>query len=261
MWRAKLCGGVGGNARWQLGLDGEDPCMFSKLVALGCGASVTLDGPGEVVALGRMADRYQVEAVQCAAEDAAVSLLTVESCGRVLASSWGSGLVRAERASRGLALREFDEFAKTAGFMELGEEVLGSLLEEDGLRTEAEERVFEGVVRWMKGGDGGAVRGEGLLRKIRFPFMEAVYLPDHFSLDLLPDECGLHDLLIDDGMLTSMPRRLWGTRQLLFLDPRAANRRQSEVGGLRGRRGAEARGWSIYLQRGAHGDYLWGAAV
>jgi hypothetical protein len=31
--------------------------------------------------------------------------------------------------------------------MEVGEEVLGLLLEDDGLWTEGEERVFEGVVR------------------------------------------------------------------------------------------------------------------
>jgi hypothetical protein len=39
--------------------------------------------------------------------------------------------------------------------MEVGEETLGSLLEDDGLWTEGRERLFEGVpgvVRWMKGG-------------------------------------------------------------------------------------------------------------
>ncbi len=40
------------------------------------------------------------------------------------------------------------------------------------------ERVLKGVVRWMKGGAGGVMRGEGLLRKIRFPFMSAEFLAD-----------------------------------------------------------------------------------
>ena len=59
--------------------------------------------------------------------------------------------------------------------MEVGEEAPGSLLANDGLVTEREERVFEAVVRWMKGGE---VRGSKLLRKVRFPFMDGRYLAD-----------------------------------------------------------------------------------
>ena len=180
VWRAKLCGDIGGGARWQLALDGGEAGLFSKLVALGSGAAVTVEGAvGGVMALGLMADRYQVEAVQGAVEEAVVGLLTVERCGGVLAWSSGSGLERVARASREVALREFDEFARTAGFMEVGEEALGSLLEDDGLWTEGEERVYEGVVRWMEGqGEGGEGRGSGLLGKVRFPLMGGGYLVD-----------------------------------------------------------------------------------
>ena len=52
--------------------------------------------------------------------------------------------------------REFDPFAESAGFMEVSDEVLGSLLDDDGLVSESEERVLKGVVRWMTGG--GAMR-------------------------------------------------------------------------------------------------------
>ncbi len=83
-----------------------------------------------------------------------------------------------ERASRKLALMEFDQFADVAGFMDVSEEVLGSLLDDDGLVSESEERVLKSVVRWMKGGGGDAMRGEDLLRKIRFPFMSALFLID-----------------------------------------------------------------------------------
>ena len=96
VWRAKICGDVGGNTRWQLDLAGDDSYIFSKLVMLGCGTSVTMDGGvDEVVALGRMADLYQVEVAKCAVEDALLSLLTVESCVRILASSWKSSRRRA----------------------------------------------------------------------------------------------------------------------------------------------------------------------
>jgi hypothetical protein len=80
-----------------------------------------------------------------------------------------SCLARSQRASSELVPRAFDEFAATAGFMEVGEEVLGSLLDDDGLMTESKERVFEATVRWMRGGDGGRLLGEGLLRKVLFP--------------------------------------------------------------------------------------------
>ena len=117
-----------------------------------------------------------MEAIQGDLEEAVIDRLTVESCGRILTMVFGSGLVRLERASRELALREFDQFAECAGFMDVSEEVLGSLLDDDGLVSESEERVLKGVVRWMTGG--GAMRGEGLLRKIRFPFMSGVFLAD-----------------------------------------------------------------------------------
>ena len=71
-------------------------------------------GLEEAIALGRMADQYQVEAVQAAVEDALVRMLTVENSWRVLAWVYRSGLARVGRASRGLALHEFDGFTGRA---------------------------------------------------------------------------------------------------------------------------------------------------
>ena len=219
VWRAKLCGDVGGESRRQLDLAGEEASAFKKLLALGSGAAVTMDGGVEqLVALGRMADRYQVEVVQSAVEDAVVSgHLTVGSCGSILMSSFGSGLERVARTSRELALREFDEFSKTAGFMGLSEEVLGSLLDDDGLTMEKEERVYEGLVRWMNGGDGEGVRGERLLRKIRFPFMDGKYLAA-VAGGLLPTDVGLDGLLLDSYRLNTFPCHEWAQVKLRFLD-------------------------------------------
>ena len=102
---------------------------------------MTLNGVHELLALGRMADRYQVEVVQCVVEEAVVSChLTMENCASVLESSVWSGLEKVARASRELALRAFDSFSNTAGFMALSEEALGSLLDDDGLAAEKEER-------------------------------------------------------------------------------------------------------------------------
>ena len=220
VWRAKLCGEMGGETRWQLALDGGEAFMFSKLIKLGSGESVTIEGGlGGVVALGLMADRYQVEAVQGAVEDAVVKLLTLENCGRFLTWSSGSGLVRVERASRELALREFEQFSTTSGFMEIGEEILGSLLDDDGLMTAREENVFEGVVRWMQGGDEGELRGTGLLRKVRFPFMEGDFLED-LSRQPHPECAELNGLLLDAVALSGMPRDDWDGQKLSHLDAR-----------------------------------------
>ena len=240
-------------------MDGSEAGLFSKVVALGSGVAVTMEGGLEAaVGLGRMADRYQVEAVQGAVEDAVMRLLTVESCGRVLAYGWGSGLVRVERACRELALREFDEFARTAGFMDVGEEALGSLLDDDGLVTEREERVFEAAVRWMKGGERGEARGSGLLRKVRFPFMDGRYLAD-VSGELGLEDVGLDGLLLDVGILQSEPREGWGKRRLRFLDarvlvPRGRMRWEEYEGGGELRLAAGQRVHSV----AAHGGYVCG---
>ena len=120
--------------------------------------------------------------------------------------------------------------------MQLGEDMLGSLLDADKLRTEAEERVFEGVVRWMKGGDSGTVRGERFLHRIKFPFMDPDYLAGIPS-DLLPESSCLSGLCLESIELRSSPRHLWKNVELQFLDARALSQR----GGLE---------WQNYLEGG-----------
>ena len=39
VWRAKLCGDIGGEARWQLALDGGEAGLFGQLVRLGSGGA------------------------------------------------------------------------------------------------------------------------------------------------------------------------------------------------------------------------------
>ncbi len=82
-----------------LNMEGEDKSLFSKLVALGCGETVSIgcgmDSPlEELIGLARVADRYQVEAVQGDVEEALMDRLTVDSCGRILMTAWGVGLCR-----------------------------------------------------------------------------------------------------------------------------------------------------------------------
>jgi hypothetical protein len=202
-------------------LEEEDEVLFWKVVELGCGEIVSVgSGLDELIGLALMADRYQVEAIQSDVEEAVMDRLTVESCGRILTTACGSGLVRLEMASRKLALRKFDQFADCAGFMDVSEEVLGSLLDDDALVSESEERVLKGVVRWMKGGAVGVMRGEGLLRKIRFPFMSSLFLADE-ARGMLPASSGLEGLVLESGFLKGMAADLWAGRNLRYLDAAA----------------------------------------
>ncbi len=167
VWRAKLCDKYSTGKGQLLSLGEEDSTLFLKVVAVGSGATVTVSGGlEELMGLVRLADQYQVEVIQGDMEQAVLERLTAESCGRILMMACGSGLVLLESASRELALRKFDQFAECDGFMHVSEELLGSLLDDDELVSENEERVLRSTVHWMKGGAGGLIRGEGLLRKI-----------------------------------------------------------------------------------------------
>ena len=220
---------MGGQARWQLSLDRGEALLFSKLVALGSGTSVTLDGGlNEVMDLCLMADRYQVDAVQVAVEDAVLSLLTVESCGMMLARCSGSGLMRVEMAARELALQEFDEFAKTPGFIETGEDVLGSLLDDDGLCSENEELVFGAVARWMKVRGGEEVRGLGLLGKVRFPLMDDKYLAD-LARDPYRNMVGLEERVAESLAMKYVARDDLDKLQFKHLDARVMVPRRGGV--------------------------------
>jgi hypothetical protein len=213
VWRAKLCGDIGTKERKLLIMDGEDELLFLKVVTLCCGEAVTVEkGLSELLGLARIADRYQVEAIQGDVEEAVIRRLATESCALILTTACGSGLARMERAGRAFALREFDRFAETAGFLATSAEALGSLLDDDGLVSESEERVLQAVVRWARGGaaagDAPPRDAEGLLRKVRFPLMSGRFLAAE-ARQLLPESAGLEGLVLEAGLLRNIPADLW----------------------------------------------------
>jgi hypothetical protein len=227
VWRAKLCGEIGNQSRQSLEVEEGEAMVFSQLLALGCGDMVRIVGGLQaLLELGIIADRYQVETVQDVVEKAILSHLTVENCASIVSMSCESGLEKVKCASRELALSEFDAFALSAGFMELGEDLLGTLLDDDALRSKNEESVFEMVVRWMRrGGADGAVRGVGLLRKIRFPFMAATYLENNTKEQLRVHEL---DALITEALaLKEMDCLPWWCLRLKHLEATALTPRRS----------------------------------
>ncbi len=204
VWRAKLCNGHGfKRSSRRLELEEDDAPSFYTIIDLACGSAVDIaHGLGELMAVGRVADKYGVEMVRAVVEEEALRHITANTCGELLADAQASGLGRVERASRTVALEQFEALAGSDMFLNMGEETLGTLLADDALRAGREEEVFEALVRWMtapRAGNGGGeagVRGEGLLRTIRFPLMDAKYLAGR-AREALPAVASLPSLIAE----------------------------------------------------------------
>jgi hypothetical protein len=204
VWHAKICRGDGfADGPRHLQFEAADANPLQKLLDLSFGLPVLLDeGMRELMEIGRLADMCQVAEVSMLIENEALQLLDLETCGDVLAEGRRSGLWRVEEEGRRLALERFESFAKTAGFLRLGEAALMSLVEDDRLRAEREECVLEAVVRWMSErgertwskGVGSSGECEGLLRAVRFQLMDRQYL-ERIAPSLLPGSEVLQTLL------------------------------------------------------------------
>ena len=182
-------------------LEPRDALNFPKLIALSCGQPATAASFGELLDIGRLADCYGLAAVCEAVEWQAGLNLTAERAAEVLASRATGGLARLRDASKELALSRFEAFAATDGFLRLEEQELASLLDEGQVEAEGEERVFEAVARWIRGGGaarGRTLRGEGLLRKVRFGAMRTEYLRGPVREAL--GECGLLVELVEAAL-------------------------------------------------------------
>ena len=203
VWRAKLCRHFSFKDTRTLRLEPRDAAAFPALLALGCGQSATVTGFSMLLEVGRLADCYGLTAVCQTVEWHAGLNLTVDRAAEVLVSETTGALARLREASKELALCRFEAFAATDGFLRLDEEELGSLLDEGQVEAEGEERVLEAVARWMRGGGGpGArLRGEGLLRKVRFEAIATEYLQGP-GRELLA-ECVLLKTLVEEAGRTA----------------------------------------------------------
>jgi hypothetical protein len=175
-----LCGRFSESKEKKLRLDDVDMRTFIKTLDIWCGRG---DGQElelyEVQQLAIVADRFQITEVTSLLEEAVMGKLSVEACGDVLIWSGGCGMLRLEAAALKFAAERFEKFARTAGFMQLGEEALSILLDDDRLEARSEEAVWESVVGW-RGGTAGKVGWRGVVGKIRFPLMGEEYLRNRF---------------------------------------------------------------------------------
>lgn len=150
-----------------------------------CRVQSTLD----LMSLGKLADALDVQPLHCIIVKDALHTLNAGTCAYTLQCAHECCLHEIKDAAFDFALANFDEVARTDGFLDLGEDLVGALLASDHLQSSCEEAVYEHVIRWMlhpptgssviDGGDtqgSGRVRGTELLRHLRFPLMDGQYL-------------------------------------------------------------------------------------
>jgi hypothetical protein len=147
----------------RLDLGGIDAAHFASIVDLGCGKSITIPGGiPDAMRIATAADRFQMDLVCEAIEDEILKTLTLDSCADLLTGAIACGLPRIEKSARLLALDRFEAFAATPGFLALPQHALASLLPDDALRADREERVFESLVRWMRANSAAVIPAAGI---------------------------------------------------------------------------------------------------
>ena len=222
-----LCGSFSESVTRQFSLDDIDHKIFEEVLNLWCGIEDCNEKDlRDVLTMASLADRLRMAEVVAALEDSILGELGTDVCAEVLISSQRLGLRRVEEAAWEMAVGQFEEVSKTAMFTYLDEETVGRLLEEDGLGVMKEEEAFEGLVRWMKGGGGGALRGRELLRMIRFGVMEQKFLESK-AHDALPEGyAGWIDDLVLEVVRARAAVREKAPLKLRLLDAKALTRRR-----------------------------------
>ena len=243
-----MCGGFKEGIARQILLEDVDGSAFEEVLDLWCGKEGRIEKDmGDVMIMASVADRLEMLDVVAALEDTIISELDVGICAEVLMSSRRLWLRQVEKAAWEMAVARFDEVSGTAGFMELDEEVLGRLLDSDGLGVRTEEEAFEGLVRWMKGGGGYGLRGRELLRKIRYGVMEKEYLEGKVCQVLSEDRADWIDGLVQEALRAKAAARAKAPVELRQLGATALTRRRG--------RGVE---WGRYAGESSSGRRLEG---
>ncbi len=151
--------------------DVESRAFTKKTLDIWCGRA---DGEElqlyEVHQLASVSDLFQITElteVVSALEQAAMGHQSLEACGEVLtcrrvrdAAAGGRSAEDGGGAVRGVCER-------TAGFMRMGWEALGSVLDDNWLVARNEEAVWESVVEWKRDA-AGELGWRGVVRKVLF---------------------------------------------------------------------------------------------
>jgi hypothetical protein len=209
-------------------------CLSAQVLRLACGhGDVRVDGMSELLDMEAAARAFQIGPVQAALQAVLLARLTPTNCAAVLArrpgraddgagdagdvgdcgnhgSGGGGGDGGAGGGGGGVwggcvaaARRDWDAFAESKSFLDVPAAALEAVLAADGLCASCEEAVFLDVVRWIRGRAGaGALRGEGLLKHVRFPLMSAGALAA--AAGELPGAAGLAGLVAEAEALLGL---------------------------------------------------------
>ena len=180
-----VCSDFREHSERKIELGDQEETVMRRVLDLACGRPVQARDLADALALAAFAHRYQLTEVVAAVEQAVLVSLGVENCAELLivSASACAVLPRATAAARSLALSQFEQVAKTSGFLGLEEEVLSELLDDDSLSA-SEEAIFEAIVEWTIAGRGPHHVAHGLLHKVRFALMDPV------SLAAIESRCG-----------------------------------------------------------------------
>ena len=237
-----VCGCFRESVSGRVELNDVEQTAFQQVIDLSCGKDgLEVKDITDIMLLESIADRFQMTEVEAELEDAILRNLSVNVCADMLLASARRGLQRVEAAAYKMALERFEQFAATEGFIRIGEDVLGNLLDKDELNASCEEQVFECLLRWMKAGRSG-LRGRHLLSKIRFPLMEAKYLALRVY-ELFPEENfdWIEGLMSEASRVKLIPAADRATVKLRLLSAKAMTQRicrgvrwdQCRIGGER----------------------------
>ncbi len=168
---------------------------FRAVLDLWCGKlDCECDELEKVMQLASIADRFEITDLSLTLEAVIQRLLTVDNCCKLLAWSSRNGLRILHTAARSLALERFEELAGTAGFLQIDEDILDSLINDDELVVTGEESVFGAVVEWFKARERSHTSLK-LLCSIRF--LQIPNVNEYFDSTVLKWVSGNFDLIQD----------------------------------------------------------------
>ena len=231
VWRATFCGGFEGELKRTLNLEPGDESFFLKILELACGLDTTWnEGLSQLIQMGKMADRYQIEPVQVLVEEAILACISAENCGAILMEVSDSSLRNVEAKCREIASSDFYTFAKSQeGLMAVDADLLESLLEDDNLNTHDEEEVLKTLLEWIesrRSAHEDALDSSRLMRKVRFPWMRKEFIETQLG-QMCPELIDVQGVVQESLLLQSTPTAGRSALPLRHLDPCCTRPRHS----------------------------------
>ena len=149
----------------------EDPAIFAKILDLATGVDVQLNGGmEELLALGIMADRFLIDPIRLAVERKAMTLMSPDSCMRVMCLTHGTGMLLLAAAAREWALHNFDDSAASPSLLDLPADLFLQLLQDDALVAHGEDTILNAVLAWAAAPEHAALSAP-LLCAVRYRFV------------------------------------------------------------------------------------------